>query len=797
MTSAPQLDELGINGFRFNDLYDPFRLRDLHSAFDAFYQEQFPEAFSHFDGLRTGAAAGLSYPAQSEILLHAARVLELFVAKLFHVNDSVESLRASLVNERIVTLFKSNFLKRAILRKKDKPADTSEERFTELSAAYSNIRMNTPALPWNDEELALALLVWHLGQVNDESVPAELQQLLQGELHAADKAKEVSELLEDYYFLRKILQPQTLATWISSRTPKKIDFDHLVHAERPRTDLPELIKGDEHHYRRRDGFKLTDRRFDARNIMYEVDYCMICHEREKDSCSKGSKDASGALKKNPLGIALQGCPLDEHISEMHALKRDGYSVGALAMITINNPMCAGTGHRICNDCMKGCIFQKQEPVNIPAAETSALTDVLDLPWGFEIYALLTRWNPLNLRRPYALPYNGKKILVVGLGPAGYTLAHHLLNEGFAVVAVEGLKVEPLPETLVGSRMVSATPVYDYHREIEQELDERVLEGFGGVSEYGITVRWDKNFLTVLHTLLCRRRTFKILDGVRFGGTLTIEDAWELGFDHIGLAAGAGKPTIIPMKNNLSRGIRKASDFLMSLQLTGAAKLSSMANYQMRLPVVVIGGGLTGIDTTTEAMAYYPLHVQKFYQRASVLVAEHGEQTFWSMFDAEEREVAQEFFEHGRAIVAERERAHLAGEQPNFIPLLQSWGGVTMAYRKRMQDSPAYRLNHEEIEKALEEGVYILECMNPLEARLDEHKAVRAMVFERYRTDENGRSVATGETVELPARSVFVAAGTSPNTMYEKEFPSTFVMDNRNQYFAAYQAVVDTSQGVLG
>jgi NADPH-dependent glutamate synthase beta subunit-like oxidoreductase len=168
-----------------------------------------------------------------------------------------------------------------------------------------------------------------------------------------------------------------------------------------------------------------------------------------------------------------------------------------------------------------------------------------------------------------------------------------------------------------------------------------------------------------------------------------------------------------------------------------------------------------------------------------------------MFDAEEREVAQEFFEHGRAIVAERERAHLAGEQPNFIPLLQSWGGVTMAYRKRMQDSPAYRLNHEEIEKALEEGVYILECMNPLEARLDEHKAVRAMVFERYRTDENGRSVATGETVELPARSVFVAAGTSPNTMYEKEFPSTFVMDNRNQYFAAYQAVVDTSQGVLG
>ena len=79
-------------------------------------------------------------------------------------------------------------------------------------------------------------------------------------------------------------------------------------------------------------------------------------------------------------------------------------------------MCPGTGHRICNDCMKGCIFQKQEPVNIPQIETGVLTDVLNLPWGVEIYGLLTRWNPLNVRRPYALPYNGKNVLVVGLGP---------------------------------------------------------------------------------------------------------------------------------------------------------------------------------------------------------------------------------------------------------------------------------------------------------------------------------------------------------------------------------------------
>ena len=101
--------------------------------------------------------------------------------------------------------------------------------------------------------------------------------------------------------------------------------------------------------------------------------------------------------------------------------------------------------------MKSCIFQKQEPVNIPEIETSVLTDVLALPWGVEIYGLLTRWNPLNVRRPHALPYNGRNVLVVGLGPAGYTLAHYLANEGFGVVGIDGLKIEPLPSGWTGLR----------------------------------------------------------------------------------------------------------------------------------------------------------------------------------------------------------------------------------------------------------------------------------------------------------------------------------------------------------
>src|SRR5674476_728944 len=111
---------------------------------------------------------------------------------------------------------------------------------------------------------------------------------------------------------------------------------------------------------------------------------------------------------------------------MNLVAVEGHMLGALAIAVIDNPMCAATGHRICNDCMKACIYQKQEPVDIPQIETRVLKNVMALPWGFEIYGLLTRWNPLNLRRPLPRPATGRKVLIVGLGPAGFTLAHHCL-----------------------------------------------------------------------------------------------------------------------------------------------------------------------------------------------------------------------------------------------------------------------------------------------------------------------------------------------------------------------------------
>src|SRR5205085_6813294 len=123
-------------------------------------------------------------------------------------------------------------------------------------------------------------------------------------------------------------------------------------------------------------------------------------------------------------------------------------------------------------------------------------------------------------------------------------------------------------------------------------------------------------------------------------------------------------------------------------------------------------------------------VEKMLEMFEDLTAEFGEEAVWARFDEEETRVLQEFLEHGKEIRVERERASAAGEEPNFIPLVRSWGGVSLIYRKRLQDSPAYRLNHEEIEKALEEGINFVELMNPIEAVPDDFGAVKEIIFER-------------------------------------------------------------------
>jgi len=690
-------------GITFPDLYEREGLIKVDAAFMAFLGEAHRSLAEKLAAARADPPSGR---AESDLLVALAPHVEDFIARLFGIEGEAVALAEK--HHELAPLYsvKRLFVQRRALHKV-KPAELEgfdPKQF--LGADFTELDFARKVAAWLKDEAAHA---------------AELELAARYAAWAvntpAGKAKHAHGVL--------------------FKAPRKLDFMRLVPV---RTDTSRGFA--EHrldHLRQRHGFGLTDPGTDLTGALDEANYCIWCHEQGKDSCSKGLKEKAPAegFRKTVFGVPL----------------------AALGIIAVDNPMMAGTGHRICNDCMKSCIYQKQDPVDIPQAETRTLKDVLELPWGFEIYSLFTRWNPFDLRRPYPRQNSGKRVLVVGLGPAGFTLAHHLMNDGHIVVGIDGLKIEPLDSSISGvdplGNRAAFRPIRDV-AELREDLDRRVMAGFGGVAEYGITVRWDKNFLKIIRLLLERRRQFAMFGGVRFGGTLTIDEAFADGFDHIALCAGAGRPTVLDIPNGFARGVRAASDFLMALQLTGAAKRESIANLQIRLPVVVIGGGLTAIDTATESLAYYAVQVEKFLARYEQL----GEEPAWN---AEERAIAQEFIAHARALRA-------AGAEKR-IDLLKSWGGATIAYRRRLVDSPSYTLNHEEVEKALEEGITFAEGLTPTRIEIDSYGHARAVKF-----------TVEGKEVELPARSVLIAAGTQPNTVLAREEGVTLELDGK--YFLA-------------
>ena len=702
-------------GMRFSQLYNREGLLALDACFLHELESAAPELSRQLLAARLNPDA-LTAREESALLIEVGPYVEDFIARLFGIEAQVGALAASHHVLAPLYVIKRQFVQRTAAKK------ISPEE----------------AEAFDGPALRVQLTEWFGGKFDELGFASHVQTWLADEAAHAEQL-DVAKRYAAWAF-------HTAAGQAAHRGDILFREAHDVHAEnlvptaqQTRHDGYSTYTIQPSHIRRRTGFALTDVGTDLRGALDQANYCILCHAQGKDSCAKGLKEkipkdaapstGKAAYKKSVFNVVQAGCPLTEKISEFHTLKGTGHAVAALAMITVDNPMVAATGHRICNDCMKSCIFQKQEPVNIPQVETRTVKDVLDLPYGFEIYSLLTRWNPLNLRRPYPRARSGYRVLVTGLGPAGYTLAHYLMNEGHVVVGIDGLKIEPLPASICGVRNDGSRTAFDpvaSISDLNEPLEDRVLAGFGGVAEYGITVRWNKNFLKVIRLLLERRAEFSMFGGVRFGSTLTVDDAFKLGFDHIALAMGAGRPTVLDIPNGLARGVRTASDFLMALQLTGAAKADSLANMQLRLPVVVIGGGLTGIDTATESLAYYPVQVEKFLQRYETLCVENGEAQVRASWSADEAEIAGEFLQHAHAIRAERTRAAAAAEAPKILELLQAWGGVTLAYRKRMIDSPAYTLNHEEVEKALEEGIVYAECLSPIAIEVDASGAASAM-----------------------------------------------------------------------
>jgi NADPH-dependent glutamate synthase beta subunit-like oxidoreductase/NAD(P)H-flavin reductase len=686
----------------FQDLYTVDGLEKIHQKFLDFLQENSPAHFLEYQ---------IHNAENSQYLIEIAKILEIFLVDLFSIHEKNSELRTQYLKYKKVCETRRGYIQRHVA-KKYSVQDLDLIKNFDYQKTLQNLAIN-------------------------------FSQIDQIEIALSDKilAKENLEIIEKYCIWalfdkagQKFHKAGTLFI-----LPQKIAIKNLI---------PKIEK------HKREGFDLTDNGCSALRVSGETHYCIFCHNQKKDSCKTGliNKETQ-KIKIDELGIKLEGCPLEEKISEMNLLKSAGFSLASLAMAIIDNPMIAGTGHRICNDCMKSCIYQKQEAVDIPQIESRILKDILNLPFGFEIYSLLTKWNPLNLKNPLPQKPTGKKILVCGLGPAGYTLSHYLLNCGHEVVAIDGLKIEPLNAKISGvdayHNRVEFEPIENIN-DIYEPLSSRVIAGFGGVAEYGITVRFDKNYLKIIRLLLERRKNFAMYGGIRFGSSITDKIAFEeYGFDHVALCVGAGRPQFLDIKNNFAKGARLASDFLMALQLTGAYQKNLFTNLQIRTPIIVVGGGLTAVDSATEAQAYYKIQVEKFAEKLQKFVDLKIDEDFFKSLSEEEQVIAEEFVDDFKKFKNDE----------NFLQ------NSKILYRKKMIDSPAYRLNHQELKNALEEGVEFLENSEIDEVIVDKFNHVCAI------------KTKAGERIDC--KTLLMAIGTMPNISFALEDGLKF--ENNGKY----------------
>ncbi|HUL57047.1 MAG TPA: pyridine nucleotide-disulfide oxidoreductase, partial [Usitatibacter sp.] len=287
-------------GLRFEELYSRSGLERLDA--------QFMTALAGADAALAGRlAAARADPAklaakeEAELLIAVAPHLDRFVAKLFAIEEEWQELVES--HHRLAPLFrvKRKFVqRRAMLKYK-----------ADVAATFDG-----PALE--------AEVAQRIGGKFDELVFAEhVLRWMAGEASHADDLG-VSERFAAW------AAHTEQGRWryrggVLFKPPQRVDPMHLVPLQ---TDASRGYSVHTlHHIRRREGFALTDPGTNLAGALDEANYCIWCHEQGKDSCSKGLREKTEAgqpiaFKKSAFNVPLNGCPLEERISEFHKLKTE-------------------------------------------------------------------------------------------------------------------------------------------------------------------------------------------------------------------------------------------------------------------------------------------------------------------------------------------------------------------------------------------------------------------------------------------------------------------------------------------
>ncbi|MBI1859571.1 MAG: hypothetical protein HYR96_01465, partial [Deltaproteobacteria bacterium] len=275
---------LGIGQFKFSDLYEPSKLKGLHTEFWKFAGDQNAGLRAKYDN----TVGKVARPEESEVLVETAKVLGDFIGRLFNVSTHEAKLKKATLDLAPVFRFKKDFLNiRVFKRLEEQPI--SPQQFKELDKTVRKILSNDSTPHPSDEELTVAQTVLFILDCETKLKAQKPLDTLENQrlqslcLHLAgssptEKAKNSLQSFEDWC-VQLWVDPErraSLKNWASFVRAAKIEYENLVEVVKPDPRIPEKMIGPDHALRCRDGFKLTDNRMNSKQVLREIDYCIIC-----------------------------------------------------------------------------------------------------------------------------------------------------------------------------------------------------------------------------------------------------------------------------------------------------------------------------------------------------------------------------------------------------------------------------------------------------------------------------------------------------------------------------------------
>lgn len=257
--------------------------------------------------------------------------------------------------------------------------------------------------------------------------------------------------------------------------------------------------------------------------------------------------------KNPQ--CIKGCPVEVPIPEFISLVKEGDYLGALKKIKTKNNLPAVCG-RVCpqeSQCEKYCILGKRgDPVAIGRLERF----VAD-------YELKQDSDDTTMTKA---PPTGKKVAVIGSGPASLTAAGDLAKMGHAVTIFEALHVP-------GGVLMYGIPEFRLPKDVVQkEIDK--------IKELGVEIK--TNFVV--------------------GKLATVDELLEGGYDAVFIGTGAGLPYFMNIPGENLNGIYSANEFLTRTNLMKAYDFPNhITPIKVGKRVAVIGAGNVAMDAARTAL----------------------------------------------------------------------------------------------------------------------------------------------------------------------------------------------------